>query len=179
MKSQVSAGNVQQQLSSNRFFAKHADLVDMLFGNSNRKLTSGLRQFASGKLGGAGVQESRFFAAVKQLEDSGFSRILKAAEKENAPEAFKKTLAVLLVLMDVRTPDRVFNPTRGSPGRTIEEHTLLIRSLWEKRGRPKTTNDVCAGIAKIVFPSLALAPARPKELKKKITLVRAAIKRRK
>ena len=173
MKRPASSGRAQKPLSSSSFLAKHADLVERLFGIQDRKSSSVLKKLAGGEL----PPKSRFTVAVDQLEEAGFSRILKAAEQDNSPEAFKRTLAILLSLMDVRPPEGVFTPTRGRPGRRPEEHTLAILTRWEKLGRPPTRNNVCMEIAKFVFPELASVRKTSRVWKKCIALVRSAIHR--
>ena len=178
MKSQATSGRAQQPLSSNRFFAKYADLVEGLFGLPDRNNLGLLKKLAGGgPPGPLRTSKGRFMIAVDQLEEAGFSRILEAAEQENSPEIFKETLEILLLLMHVKIPEGVFTPTRKTPGRRTEKHSLMILAQWERLGRPATTNDVCAEIAESVFPRLANGRKKSKEFQRHIALVRSAIKR--
>lgn len=173
----VAAGK-RPTLSSEHFFTKHPDLATSLFGPPTPKAAGTLRRLMDGILDpGDWRPPSPFMTAVKQLEQTGFSRILEAAARENSPETVKETLEVLLVLMHVKIPPGVFAPKPAIPGRRKEKHTLSIFSHWIKMGRPDTTAEACAEIVRKVFPEFSSTPRASKKFKKRIALVRSAIKR--
>jgi hypothetical protein len=57
---------------------------------------------------------------------------------DNSPEAFKKILEVLLLLMDVRAPKGVFTPSprTGKPGRPIHQNRERLYKVWLCLGQP-------------------------------------------
>jgi hypothetical protein len=129
---------VSHSKGSVQFFAEHADLVTELFRSPRPIRSVGLKQLALGKSVLKLPPMGRFMAAVKQLEQTAFGRILNAAALENCAEAFKETLEMLLLLMHVKAPSGVFAPTRspGRIGRPISSQNERIYSKWIESGEP-------------------------------------------
>lgn len=144
--------------SAEAFFDKYRELEARLFlrlDPSGRKRSTTLKKLATGGLdlwsGNA------FQTTTDQLKHTAFGELLKAAEQENSPEAFKQLLEVLLVFLGARPPQGVFTPTRssGKRGRPITSQTVLIYSTWVSLGRPSLFTNQLA--AKVFGPSFTKA----------------------
>ena len=133
----ASSRRTPQRLSSESFFAQHHDLLVDLFGTLHHKPSHSLKELATGTLGSASPP-SQFKAAVNQLKQTAFSRILKTAGGENSPEAFKWILELLIHTLGVETPLGVFTPMQkaGKPGRPISTESEKIYSWWVEMGQP-------------------------------------------
>jgi hypothetical protein len=74
---------------------------------------------------------------VSALKDSWFGRVLRAADRENCPAAFRDLVELWCMEMGVRPPDGVFNRRPGKPGAPRSEETARIYATWIRLGEPR------------------------------------------
>ena len=71
---------------------------------------------------------------VSALKDSWFGRVLRAAEEENCPAAFRDLVELWCMGMGVRPPEGVFIHRPGKPGRP--RNAFSYYATWIKIGSP-------------------------------------------
>jgi len=145
------SGHAKQQPSNNSFFDKYADLFAELFPATGHTDPTTRADLASTKIT---VRNVSFLAAIQQLEVSGFSRLLQAAQRENHPGAFKELLEILIDFLKVETPKGVFTPKpkTGKPGRKISSESERVYSTWVEIGEPSPfKNDLARAVYGALF----------------------------
>jgi hypothetical protein len=68
---------------------------------------------------------------IRELRKYWLVRLLRAAKKENRPDAFRDLLEGWLIRLGVEAPEGVFVPLQGSPGRPRKSSTEEIYRAWE------------------------------------------------
>ena len=133
-KNRASSGPTQQRRSSTSFFTEHNDLWAALLGPPGHEGSGALNELASSSVS----PHERFIAAVNQLKQTPFSRILETSGRDNSPEAFKEILELLIRSLGVETPIGVFTPSQktGRHGRPISSEGERIYSRWVEIGEP-------------------------------------------
>jgi hypothetical protein len=121
-------GESRSQLSTKSFFDKYADLLTELLRTPSDPVS--LKASA-----GTGIP---YLLAIHHLNEVGFTPLLKAAQRDNHPEAFKEILQILIHSLGVETPKGVFTPKpkTGKPGRPISIESVRIYSKWVEIGEP-------------------------------------------
>ena len=139
-----------QQLSTKGFFDKYAHLLEEPSGSfnptdRNRSQRATVQDLAAKRI--------PFQVAISQLDKAGFRGLLRAAQAENHPEAFKETLETLIHFLGVKAPEGVFTPTpkRGKVGRPISSEGERIYSIWRELGEPSPYK---SDLAKAFFGAL-------------------------
>jgi hypothetical protein len=92
--------------------------------------------------------------AANRLNELGVGAVLRAAEADNSPEAFKRILEVLFIYLGVSTPKGVFTPKAraGKPGRPISNESELIYSTWIEIGKPSLfKNELAQAVYRVTF----------------------------
>jgi hypothetical protein len=135
-------GPAKQRVSWKDFYDTYAGPLNELLrsrdGSAVERVT--LRDLAQSRVGAKLTlpRPSPFMMAADRLNELGIGRMLAAAAVDNSPDAFKKILEVLLLLMDLRVPKGVFAPPSktGRPGRPIARESERIYSRWVEIGEP-------------------------------------------
>ena len=107
----------QERTSAEIFFRRHHELETKLFVRSDMsgsKRTTTLRNLMTGEFD-FGLP-SAFMSAADQLEHTAFGDLLKAAERENSPEATKELLKMLLISLGDVLLKAIGAVTRRPPG---------------------------------------------------------------
>jgi hypothetical protein len=143
----------KQKLSTKGFFDKYAGLFRREFTTGEPVLglalggsSAGIATPPEGHSHPAALQEWAgtsvpFLAAINYLDAAGFNPILKAAQTENHPEAFKEILGILIHFLGAEAPKGVFTPKakpRKPVGRPISLEGARIYSTWVELGKPST-----------------------------------------
>ena len=143
----------QDRTSAETFFRRHRELETKLFVRSDRsgnKRTTTLRNLMTGEFD-CGLP-SAFMSAVNQLKHTAFGDLLKAAKRENSPEAEKQLLTILLLLLGVKNTEGVLK--LGSGGRPISNQAVVIYSTWLRLGKPSpSTNEFASQVFGPTFTS--------------------------
>jgi hypothetical protein len=72
----------------------------------------------------------------KELRDYWVVRLLRAANEENSPEAYRELLEGWLIQLSVEPPEGVFAPVRKKRGAPPKKSTEHICRVWLEHGRP-------------------------------------------
>jgi hypothetical protein len=73
---------------------------------------------------------------MRELKSHPIFRLLRAAKRENCPDAYNEVLYSWLCRMGVTPPAGVFLEPRGQPGRPRDPETSIIYDIWIKIGKP-------------------------------------------
>jgi hypothetical protein len=73
---------------------------------------------------------------MEAIRDHPFFQLLRAAARENCPDAYNIFLYQWLSRMGVAPPEGVFNDPRRKSGRRRDRQTALIYEKWLALGRP-------------------------------------------
>jgi len=84
-----------------------------------------------------------FVTTVDRLKHTAFGRLLKAADRENSPEASKQLLQILLIFLGVKATQGVL-PSLGKAGRPISNQGAVIHSTWLRLGKPSSSTNKLA-----------------------------------
>jgi len=77
------------------------------------------------------------YRLMRELRRYWLVRLLKAAKKENSPEAYRELLEGWLIRLGVEPPEGIFLPSRRSRGAPRKESTEQIYRIWLENGRPE------------------------------------------
>jgi hypothetical protein len=73
---------------------------------------------------------------MQELRDHPFFRLLRAAGRENCPDAYNALLYLWLRRMGMRPPEGVLVAPSGKPGRPRDHRTSIIYAKWLEIGEP-------------------------------------------
>jgi hypothetical protein len=110
---------------------------------------------------------------MQDLKRHPFFRILRAAARENCPDAFNGLLYIWLCRMGAVPPEGVFRQPRGKGGRPRDPRTALILEKWIELGCPPLSRRT---LAFAVYGS-QFAKASSAERKKMVDSCRRAVER--
>jgi hypothetical protein len=153
-------GHVKQPVSWEDFYRAHKgplnELLSFSYDGSVERST--LRDPGRTQLGlkWTPFRKSPIMKAADRLNELGVGPMLKAANTDNSPEAFRKILEFLIHLSGIEIPKGVFTASRrrGKPGRPISSESERIYSTWLKLGEPSPfRNDLAKAVYGVLFNS--------------------------
>jgi hypothetical protein len=77
------------------------------------------------------------YRLMQTLKQYWLVRLLRAAKKENSPEAYRELLEDWLIRLGVEPPEGVFLPARRPRGAPRKESTEQIYRIWLQNGQPE------------------------------------------
>ena len=77
------------------------------------------------------------YRLMKELKRFWLVRLLKAAKRENCPQAYRELLEDLLIRLGVEAPEGVLVAPPGIAGRPRKQSTEEIYRIYIENGRPK------------------------------------------
>jgi hypothetical protein len=133
-KNKLLASHRRKQISYEDFMARHenarqviAFLVPSKRAGSSQSLAAVLA-FPS--------RERALPPVMQDLKQHPLFRLLRAAARENCPDAYNVLLYIWLCRMGMVPPEGVFTEPRGKGGRPRDPETALITEKWMELGCP-------------------------------------------
>ena len=77
------------------------------------------------------------YRLMRELRQYWLVRLLRAANKENSPKAYRELLEDWLIKLGVEPPEGVLLPSRRRRGAPRKESTEQIYRIWLQNGRPE------------------------------------------
>jgi hypothetical protein len=77
------------------------------------------------------------YQLMKELRQYWLVRLLRAAQKEDSPEAYRELLEGWLIRLGIEAPEGVFLPARRPRGAPRKQSTEQIYRIWLENGRPE------------------------------------------